>query len=96
MTVESKPSIAKFESGRVVITRRAWDELDVDDILKNLIRHFWGDWGDLDPFDREQNDYAVMYGYRILSSYRSSRGVQFWVITEADRSVTTILLPDDY
>jgi len=48
------------------------------------------------PSDWKQNDYALKHGLRLLSSYRSESGTKFWIITEADRSATTVLLPEDY
>jgi hypothetical protein len=60
-----------------------------------LARHARGDWGELCDFDRRQNEIALREGYRVLSSYDVLAG-RVWVITEADRSVTTILLPEEY
>jgi hypothetical protein len=60
-----------------------------------LARHATGDWGDLCAFDRRQNEIALQDGYRVLSSYPVGRE-RVWVITEADRSITTILLPEEY
>jgi hypothetical protein len=60
-----------------------------------LARHATGDWGDLCAFDRRQNEIALREGLRVLSSYLVG-GECVWVITEADRSVTTILLPEEY
>jgi hypothetical protein len=60
-----------------------------------LARHATGDWGDLCDFDRRQNEIALRDGYRVLSSYDVQQG-RVWIITEADRSVTTILLPEEY
>jgi hypothetical protein len=60
-----------------------------------LARHATGDWGDLCAFDRHQNEIALRDGYRIFSSFETPAG-RVWVITEADRSVTSILLPEDY
>ncbi len=60
-----------------------------------LIRHGAGDWGDLDPEDKQANDAAVINGDRILSAYQVGEH-KFWIITEADRSVTTVLLPSEY
>jgi hypothetical protein len=60
-----------------------------------LARPALGDWGELCAFDRRQNEIALREGYRVLSSYPVGREC-IWVITEADRSVTTILLPEDY
>jgi hypothetical protein len=60
-----------------------------------LTRHAAGDWGDLCAFDRRQNEIALRGGYRVLSSYEVHTG-RVWIITEADRSVTTFLLPEEY
>jgi hypothetical protein len=60
-----------------------------------LARHAAGDWGELCAFDRHQNEIALRDGYRVLSSYDIS-AERVWIITEADRSVTTILLPEEY
>jgi hypothetical protein len=60
-----------------------------------LARHATGDWGELCAFDRRQNEVALRDGYRVLSSYETPAGT-VWIITEADRSVTTILLPEEY
>lgn len=68
-----------------------------DQELKAMVdRHVTGDWGDLDEFDRQQNDNALKEGGRIFSAYHTSDGNKVWVITEADRSYTTALLPEDY
>lgn len=61
-----------------------------------LERHVRGDWGDLCAEDVAENEYAVAHGLRILSSYTTSAGDRIWLITEADRSATTFLLPDEY
>jgi hypothetical protein len=60
-----------------------------------LARHAAGDWGDLCAFDRRQNEIALRDGLRVLSSYETPAG-RVWIITEADRSITTILLPEEY
>lgn len=86
----------RFSLGKVVITRHALDVLPPDDVWKALSRHSRGDWGDLCNFDWEQNDQALIYEARLLSRYVDRNGVCFWIITEWDRSVTTILLPEDY
>jgi hypothetical protein len=59
-------------------------------------RHRRGDWGELDPDDRAANDRALINGDRVLSAYRLKDGIKIWIITESDRSVTTLLLPDEY
>ncbi len=66
-----------------------------EDLFGYLARHATGDWGELCAFDRRQNEIALREGYRVLSSYDVSAG-RVWIITEADRSITTILLPEEY
>lgn len=88
--------IARFDPGQLVLTKRALGALTQDDVLDALVRHLAGDWGDLDELDWQQNETAVNDGGRILSSFRTRSGRTFWVITEADRSATTFLLPEDY
>lgn len=61
-----------------------------------LMAHSHGQWGDVPAEDAKQNEFAVRNGERIMSSYALSSGVRVWIITEADRSVTTILLPSEY
>jgi len=85
-----------FQPGQIVATRGALSVLSREDIMKALGRHLSGDWGDLSTEDKQENDFAVNNEFRILSSYTSKKGVKFWIITEADRSVTTMLLPEEY
>ncbi len=66
-----------------------------EDPFRYLARHASGDWGELDAQDRRENERSLKHGWRVLSSYLVG-GKTVWVITEADRSVTTILLPEDY
>lgn len=61
-----------------------------------LLRHQHGDWGDLDAFDQQQNELALRHGNRLLSAYHTRLAAKLWVITEADRSATTLLLPEEY
>lgn len=61
-----------------------------------LSRHANGDWGEVGPLDARANETALKDGSRLLSAYTTSDGVMLWIITEADRSVTTILLPEEY
>jgi hypothetical protein len=84
-----------FPLGRLVITTNAANLLTADETADGLRRHATGDWGDLCPDDAGQNDSALTAGGRLFSAYGSG-GRRFWVITEADRSVTTVLLPSDY
>lgn len=88
--------MCSFELGRLLITPTAQLEVDPSDVVEAIHRHAAGDWGDLEPEDREENNLSLREGLRLLSSYEDRRGVRFWIITEADRSATTILLPDDY
>ena len=87
---------AKFPFGRLVATPNALAQIPNDEILKALARHLQGDWGNLDSEDRGANDRALKNGGRLLSVYHSVQKTKFWIITEADRSVTTVLLPEDY
>ena len=89
-------SAAKFQLGQIVATPNALNHLTQDDIRSGIIRHQSGDWGDLDADDRKENDLALERGTRLLSAYQASNGVKFWIITEADKSSTTVLLPEDY
>jgi hypothetical protein len=90
------PDQMKFELGRVIITANALQTVNSDDVLTALNRHITGDWGELDTEDRQENDSALLHGGRLLSAYRDGKGVRFWIITEAARQTTTVLLPDDY
>ena len=87
---------ATFPLGRVVITPNAQDVLVREDIHGALARHAARDWGEVGAVDKAENELSLKEGFRILSAYRDSKGSKFWIITEADRSVTTILLPEDY
>lgn len=92
------PDKPLFELGQLVATPGAIRALEDsgDHPLKFLSRHVTGDWGLVEKEDWEANDMAVQHGGRILSVYRTSKGTKLWIITEADRSVTTILLPEEY
>ena len=61
-----------------------------------LSRHACGNWGDLCEEDRRENEFSLAHGFRVLSSYKLRNGAVIWIITEADRSSTTILLPSEY
>jgi hypothetical protein len=87
-----------FPLGQIVATPGALKVLnDFDVDPTSLIqRHNSGDWGDVDEFDAHQNQFAIRTKLRILSSYPITDTVMVWIITEADRSATTILLPEEY
>jgi len=88
----------KFDLGRLVATPGALAALErsAESPMIFLARHVGGDWGDLDEHDRAANERALSEGERIFSSYKTGAGEKVWVITEWDRSVTTLLLPEEY
>jgi len=92
-----------FPLGRIVMTRNLQRKLQEtspdtwEEELKGFItRHASGDWGDLGEEDKRENELSVRQGFRIFSAYTTCTGILVWVITEADRYVTTALLPQDY
>lgn len=88
-----------FTLGQTVSTPGALEALAAEGIsgLDLLRRHVSGDFGDLCAEDKSENELAIREGFRILSSYKLPKtGVKLWIITEADRSVTTFLLPSEY
>jgi hypothetical protein len=91
-------SVPKFAPGRLLATPGALRAIDEarDSTLHLLSRHIGGDWGDVDDEDKAANDFDLAHGGRLLSAYTLSTGVKVWIITEADRSATTILLPEEY
>ena len=94
--------IPRFRLGRLVATPGALEHLRriQSDPLEWLRRHQQGDWGAVDPPDRAANEQALQAGHRLLSAYRIHRPphppFRLWIITEADRSATTLLLPEEY
>lgn len=89
-------SAAKFHLGRLLATPSALQSIPTDEMLAALRRHTVGDWGQMTGHDWEANELALTDRSRLFSVYRSTQGVKFWIITEADRSATTVLLPEDY
>ena len=90
--------VAKFPLGRLAATPGALEALAASGQTAEffLARHASGDYGDVNEEDRQSNDEALIHGDRVLSAYRTLRGVKLWVITEADRSSTVLLLPEEY
>ncbi len=88
----------KFSPGSIVATPGALEAFRAsgEEPLPFLQRHLTGDWGDVDEHDHRENELSLQRGWRILSCYRLSDGTRIWIITEADRSVTTVLLPEEY
>jgi len=90
--------MALFALGQVVATSGALAALEKAEQEPHafLDRHVNGDWGEVSDGDKQENESAIMQGFRIFSAYTTSAGDRLWIITEADRSATTILLPDEY
>ncbi|MCK4161828.1 hypothetical protein HFK89_05105 [Ralstonia pseudosolanacearum] len=97
IVIPLKPRPPLFPLGRIVATRGVLTHLEREGIAADpyLNRHVRGDWGDVLAEDANANRYAVLVGARIMSSYRIV-GERVWIITEADRSVTTLLFPSEY
>lgn len=85
-----------FALGQLLMTPGVQACVPPSEMAQALRRHARGDWGDLDAEDRRSNDEALKSGGRLLSSYKTRSGTKFWIITEADRSSTTVLLPAEY
>ena len=88
--------IALFLMGKIVITPGALEAIPAKDTLAAILRHSLGDWGDLCEEDWESNEIACERHSRLFSVYHTMDGTKFWIITEHDRSSTTILLPNEY
>ena len=86
----------KFELGKIVATPGVIDKVPNSTWVTALARHAKGDWGNMPPEDVAANNQALQDVGRLMSSYLTPEGTEFWIITEADRSVTTILLPEEY
>lgn len=88
----------RFTLGQVVATPGAFSALlnANQTPFEFLARHVAGDWGELDPQDVQANEVALQHGGRLLSRYQTTQGVVIWIITEWDRSATTLLLPVEY
>jgi len=87
--------------GRLLMTRGVNDLVAEDEafakfVMNSLTRHRRGDWGNLTDEDKQENELSIKAGYRLLSAYEDKGLPKIWIITEADRSATTILFPDEY
>ena len=93
-----KTNGSKFDLGRIVATPGALDAFAESDENSRvfLSRHASGDWGEVCKSDWEENELALGQGWRLFSVYRLRDGTKIWIITEADRSATTLLLPSEY
>ena len=87
-----------FNPGRIVATPGAMDALNDSPMQAAMLlgRHMGGDWGDICEEDSRANTAALRYGNRLVSVYATQSGARLWIITESDRSTTTLLLPDEY
>jgi hypothetical protein len=93
-----KPFVPKFSLGQLVATPGALQALTEagQSPMEFVRRHQSGDWGEVPEEDRRENEYSLTHGFRLLSAYTLRTGVRVWIITEADQSATTILLPEEY
>ena len=89
-------SLMVAQLGAFFVTRKAARRLNKKDAMDCLERHMIGDYGDVDDFDWKTNDMAWQYGFPVISSYVDRKKNRFLIITESDRSATTILLPEEY
>ena len=94
--MNTQPLSKSFPLGQTVITANALKRVHPADVCAALQRQAGGDWGDLCAEDKAESALPLKEGFRLLSAYRDRKGTKFWIITEADRSSTTVLLPEDY
>lgn len=87
---------AQFSPGMICSLPEAARKIPMEERIKALQRHLLCDWGDVSEQDRRANNAALLNGSRIISCYQTKDGTRFWILTEADRSVTTVLLPQEY
>ena len=93
---DSPEQPGKFPLGVLYTTPGAQAAIPGDEMVAALRRHIAGDWGDVDEHDWEENELSLREGFRLFSVYRTKAGEKFWIITEADPSCTTVLLPEEY
>ena len=102
MTMQNISKVSLFPLGQLVMSRGVADQVAEDSdftlfCLRSLGRHAKGDWGDLCADDKKENNFALKEGnLRIFSAYEQKGLPRIWIITEADRSVTTTLFPEEY
>ena len=95
---QQESGVARFTLGRTFITPGAKEVIEAagQTAIEFLRRHMSGDWGELSNADVKENELSLEKGFRLLSRYQTTNGEWLWIITEADRSATTILLPSEY
>lgn len=91
----------KFEIGNLLLTKGVHELCDENDDFKSFVcscfgKHMRGDWGDLCDEDKEMNEWSLKHGERLLSKYDFNDDISIYIITEWDRSATTILFPEEY
>jgi hypothetical protein len=96
--LQTIPPIGRFPLGRVVVTPGALDTLEQLNLngFDLLSRHHQGDWSEMSADDKAENEFSIDKELRIFSSYKLGENSKLWIITEADRSATTLLLPEEY
>ena len=94
--MQRKGIVTQFRLGQVVAKPGILDAVPRGELLAALKRHQHCDWGEVPATDWAANDLALTHGGRIISAYESETKTKFWIITEADRSATTLLLPEEY
>jgi len=97
-TTNKQSTITRFALGQTFITPGAEEALQIagQTATEFLRRHMSGDWGELSDEDVRENEFSLKEDLRLLSAYQTGKGQKLWIITEADRSATTILLPSEY
>jgi hypothetical protein len=99
--IKYQEKVHLFELGRIVTTSGVAGRMEKDDgfvefVKKSTARHSHGDWGDLCDEDKEENQLSLRSGFRLFSAYKQESFPKIWIITEADRSATTVLFPSEY
>ena len=94
----TQTSVTRFALGQTFITPGAEEALQIagQTAIEFLRRHMSCDWGEVSEEDAQENEFSLSEGFRLLSAYQTGKGQKLWIITEADRSATTILLPSEY
>lgn len=88
--------VQRFKLGQLLATPGVLEAAEGDNLMEYVSRHARGDWGIVDAEDKRANDRALVEGTRLFSAYLLGDGTKVWIITEADRSATTVLLPEEY
>ena len=92
LTSISKQEQGKFALGEIALTLDAQAEISLNEIKSSLFRHHFGDWGEVEEDERLKNERSLLLDQELISAYHSSDGIRFWIITEHDRSLTSVLL----